>query len=120
MGSAINDLHRQIIDTAKSAGFSVYGDDFMGRFLAVLYVYGNEEFVMDKRLRAIARHGKDLILAAAWDRRADSLHEDALRVVSLFKKYHREIAEKRAHWLESFVKRLGVSVTSDMRSDFPA
>jgi DNA-binding MurR/RpiR family transcriptional regulator len=97
------ELHRQFLDAAASAEIAIYGKDTLCRFLAILLVYGGEEFALDRRLHDIAMLGGQMIYKACAD-------GDAV-IIAAFQGYYREIVELRAPWLPDFARQYGIRLS---------
>ena len=104
-------LHRQIIDTAESAGFDIYGPDLLCRALAVIYIFNSEEFALDPTLHLIAAKGQDLMVKAHERKDIDILRK--------FRGYVRQVQECQADWLKEFCERFKIKVTRDIRLCLP-
>jgi hypothetical protein len=114
LNAYVAELYKETLNTAASAGMSIYSKEFLCRLLAVFYVFGSEAFVLNAKLNAITMHAWHTLRGLATD--VSELDRDSFE---LLKKSYREIIEKRADWLEPYVKDIGLFVTQEIQNYFP-
>lgn len=98
-------MFREIVATAESAGIQMYGRDFLCRTLAIVYVYGCEDFVVSPVAYTAAMKGQELL--------EKTVNENDWKTLKLIQDYIKAVEQKDdPDWLESTLWKLNISPKS--------